>query len=187
MLYEGLKTCPGANPTRRGGTSETSHQGSLDKWQSKWTTEKRLSAYTADYTLRGTGSSIAIPRTRTGHLNRSIVDHGENARLPKSREAHGNGVVVVVRVRESLIHDEGRQAGSGSSCEGKRNAESRHRETESTGEPGALKVASPVRGGAVGKGLVTVPRWPPTPHSSYLLWSPDCSCATASSSWSIYT
>src|ERR1700730_8909245 len=65
---------------------------------------------------------------------------------------NGNGASVVVSGRESRPHGEGRQVGPDSSREGMRNAESRHGETEQTGEPDAAKVARPVRRGAVGKG-----------------------------------
>jgi hypothetical protein len=37
------------------------------------------------------------------------VNHRRNARLPKGREPHGNGVPVVVRGRESRPHGEGGQ------------------------------------------------------------------------------
>jgi len=57
----------------------------------------------------GVGSPIATSRTRTRHLNHSERHLHWNAGFPNRREPHGNGVSVVVRVRESLAHGEGRQ------------------------------------------------------------------------------
>src|SRR5205814_129373 len=73
-----------------------------------------------------------------------------------------------------------RRRGTGSTIrtwEGVRDAGSQPRKLWEAGEPCALKGASTVRGGEVGKGLAeipldessrskqnTAPRWPPTPH-----------------------
>ncbi len=46
---------------------------------------------------------------QAGTVNALLCLICENSGLPKGREAHGNGAFVVVRVRESLIHGEGRQ------------------------------------------------------------------------------
>jgi len=112
-----------------------------------------------------TGSPLAISRTRNGHLNHPVVNRGRNARWPTRGDPHGHGASVVVRGRESRPHGEGRQvspgvrAEVGETCD----AESRphpghpprpaHGCVRRTGEPDAVKVASPVRRGAVGKGL----------------------------------
>src|SRR4051812_37359246 len=102
--------------------------------------------------MRRPGSSRRGGRGR-GQSHAGNLQRRKSHSRTKRREPHGNGASVVVSGRESRPQGEGRQVGPGSSREGRRNADSRHGETGQTGEPCAVKVASTVRRGAVGKGL----------------------------------
>lgn len=46
-------------------------------------------------------------KERTGHLNVLNVKLAAKAGLPKGRESYGDGVLIVVRRRESRLHGEG--------------------------------------------------------------------------------
>src|SRR5437867_10339284 len=97
---------------------------------------------------------------------RSDVRHRRNARSPTGREPHGDGDLVVVRDRETRSHGEAGQVVHGDNRIGTRDEKRRndthhHPRSEihglSTGEPGAVKVASTVRRGADGKGRSRLP------------------------------
>src|SRR4051794_34626430 len=78
-----------------------------------------------------------------------------NSRSPQGREPHGDGVPIVVRVRESRTHGEGGQVDRNMREEVGVMPIAESQRLPGTGEPCASKVASTVRRGADGKGLTT--------------------------------
>jgi len=87
--------------------------------------------------------------------------------LPTGGDPYGNGVSVVVRVRESLIHGEGRQADQGSNREGRCDAESQHEGTLVNWRAGyAKRCTSGSEGGSWKRTAPAALRWLPTLHSS---------------------
>ena len=48
-------------------------------------------------------------REQTRNLKDAVIDHTRKQGWPKCREAHGHGVPIVVRDRDSLLHGEGGQ------------------------------------------------------------------------------
>lgn len=97
-------------------------------------------------------------------LNALNVQLDRNSGWPTGRKAHGHGVsIVLVGVMthqgawESQVQGKGGQVNKGDG-KAKRDASVfNHKLTRQplkTGEPDAVKVASPVRGGAVGDGLL---------------------------------
>ena len=88
---------------------------------------------------------------------------------PARREPDGDGVPVVVRVRESLTHGQGGQGVQPRKEGGCVMRKCQTPQRLETGEPGAMKVASTVRKGTERKGLATLPRSQSTlPHTRKL-------------------
>ena len=113
-----------------------------------------------------------------GRLSRArYVQHPRNAGWPEGREPHGHGVSVVVRGRESRPHGEGRQVVGQPRRRGTRDAKRRSGLGSHKGHWRAAvrsKDSSPVRRGAVGKGLREM-------HLAGRL--PDCLSGSTSGVW----
>src|SRR5262245_59803251 len=89
-------------------------------------------------TRSGQGGRLERPQGHErGTYSGLNVSDARNAGSPKGGDPQGDGGSVVVGGRESRPQGEGGQAGRGSSCEGRCDAESRHGKPRSTGEPDA--------------------------------------------------
>ena len=110
----------------------------------------------SEHALRKQGYVSSLKDTNRAPRAVLNVTRARNAGSPNRREPHGDGASVIVRGRESRPRGEGRQVDRNERTPGevrcfRLQCQPDRSRLPGTGEPDALKGASPVREGVVGK------------------------------------